>query len=88
MTEFDEEMEAKARKRNALYQRYSDDILILVQKTAEKFLKLLSKKAGGAWPFSKSAARNLPVGNRLSHVEKLPGSNAPNPATRRTADPS
>jgi len=41
MTEFDEEMEAEARKRGALYQRYSDDILIACPKTRWKVLQAL-----------------------------------------------
>jgi hypothetical protein len=41
MTEFDREMEAEARKRGALYQRYSDDILIACPKTRFKVLQAL-----------------------------------------------
>jgi hypothetical protein len=47
MTEFDEEMEAEARKRGALYQRYSDDILIACPKTRWKVLQaLIEEKLG------------------------------------------
>jgi hypothetical protein len=41
MTEFDEQMEAEARKRGALYQRYSDDILIACPKARWKVLHAL-----------------------------------------------
>ncbi|WP_404479330.1 reverse transcriptase/maturase family protein [Novosphingobium sp. BL-52-GroH] len=41
MTEFDVEMEKEARKRGALYQRYSDDILIACPKSRWKVLHAL-----------------------------------------------
>ena len=41
MAEFDEQMEAEARKRGALYQRYSDDILVACPKTRWKVLQAL-----------------------------------------------
>jgi hypothetical protein len=41
MAEFDEQMEAEAAKRGALYQRYSDDILIACPKTRWKVLHAL-----------------------------------------------
>ncbi len=41
MAEFDQEMEAEARKRGALYQRYSDDILIACPKNRWKVLHAL-----------------------------------------------
>jgi hypothetical protein len=47
MTEFDEEMEAEARKRGALYQRYSDDILIACPKTRWKVLQALVEEKLG-----------------------------------------
>lgn len=47
MTEFDEEMEAEARKRGALYQRYSDDILIACPKSRWKVLHALVEEKLG-----------------------------------------
>lgn len=47
MTLFDEEMEAEARKRGALYQRYSDDILIACPKTKWKVLHALVEEKLG-----------------------------------------
>lgn len=47
MTEFDEQMEAEARKRGALYQRYSDDILIACPKTRWKVLQALVEEKLG-----------------------------------------
>lgn len=47
MAEFDEEMEAEARKRGALYQRYSDDILIACPKTRWKVLHALVEEKLG-----------------------------------------
>lgn len=44
MAEFDEQMEAEARKRGALYQRYSDDILIACPKMRSKVLEALVEK--------------------------------------------
>lgn len=41
MTEFDKEMQAEAAKRGALYQRYSDDILVACPKPRWKVLKAL-----------------------------------------------
>ena len=47
MTEFDLEMEEEARKRGALYQRYSDDILIACPKNRWKVLHaLIEEKLG------------------------------------------
>ncbi|NIJ34949.1 reverse transcriptase domain-containing protein [Sphingomonas oligoaromativorans] len=47
MAEFDEQMEAEASKRGALYQRYSDDILIACPKTRWKVLHaLIEEKLG------------------------------------------
>jgi RNA-directed DNA polymerase len=47
MIEFDEQMEAEARKRGALYQRYSDDILIACPKTRWKVLQALVEEKLG-----------------------------------------
>lgn len=47
MTEFDQDMEKEARKRGALYQRYSDDILIACPKSRWKVLHaLIEEKLG------------------------------------------
>jgi len=47
MIEFDEQMEVEARKRGALYQRYSDDILIACPKTRWKVLHALVEEKLG-----------------------------------------
>ena len=47
MAEFDEQMESEARKRGALYQRYSDDILIACPKTRWKVLHALVEEKLG-----------------------------------------